>query len=143
LKQTTVRVRKDYTMAAGAVDGTSPTSADAVLHGTQQLLDTAFDEFDVADLLESHADLVLDLTERVNQLEHGLESRALIGKAVGICMERYSICDEQAFQFLVRISQDHNVKLRDVAARLVETTASQNAEGVSPHRTPAAGPRPS
>jgi hypothetical protein len=107
-------------------DDSTPTSDEAP---EPHPLDVAFDEFDVADLLESHADLVLDLTERVNQLEEGLESRTLIGKALGVCMERYSLSDEQAFQFLVRLSQDHNVKLRDVAARLVEKTAGQRPDG--------------
>jgi AmiR/NasT family two-component response regulator len=110
-------------MAAEAVDDTSPTS-DEALHRTQQLLDTAFDEFDVADVLEAHADLVLDMTERIQQLEQGIESRTIIGKAIGICMERYNISDEQAFQFLTRLSQNHNVKLRVVAAHLLERTAS-------------------
>jgi AmiR/NasT family two-component response regulator len=34
-------------------------------------------------------------------------------------MERYQIDEERAFAFLVRISQDTNVKLRDVAAEFV------------------------
>ncbi len=117
-------------MAVQAVDGAS-SSPDEVMRSTQQLLDAAFDEFDVADLLEAHADLVCDLTERIQQLEQGLESRTLIGKALGICMERYNISDEQSFQFLVRISQNHNVKLRDVAARLVEPAEQQQADDMS------------
>jgi AmiR/NasT family two-component response regulator len=115
-------------MTADAADGTARVSSEDLRH-TQQL-DTELDEFDVADLLEAHADLVLDLTQQINQLEQGLESRTVIGKAIGICMERYNISDEQAFQFLVRMSQNHNVKLRDVAARLLEPTERQHAQGM-------------
>ena len=90
----------------------------------QQLIDAAFDEFDVADLLESHSELVINLTETIERLERALETRGVIGQAIGICIERYDITAEQAFQFLTRVSQDHNVKLRDVAARLVERTVT-------------------
>jgi AmiR/NasT family two-component response regulator len=82
-------------------------------------LDQAFDEIDIADLLESHSDLVMNLTETIERLERALETRGTIGQALGICMERYGITGEQAFQFLSRLSQDHNIKLRDVAAHLV------------------------
>jgi hypothetical protein len=96
---------------------------------TQRLLDRAFDEFDIADLLESHSELVLTLTETIEQLEDALEWRGTIGRAIGICMERYSISDEQAFQFLTRLSQDHNIKLRQVAAHLVTATAQAAEAG--------------
>jgi AmiR/NasT family two-component response regulator len=89
---------------------------------TRRLLDTAFDEFDVADLLESHSELVINMTETIERLERALETRGLIGQALGICIERYGVTDQQAFQFLTRISQNQNVKLRDVAAHLVERT---------------------
>jgi AmiR/NasT family two-component response regulator len=108
-------------MAVEAVDSASPLS-ERPDRSTQQLLDTAFDEFDVADLLESHSELVINLTETIDRLERALETRGTIGQAIGICIERYGITQEQAFQFLTRLSQDHNVKLRDVAAHLVETT---------------------
>jgi len=115
-------------MELEAVEGASAASGDAALRQTQEMLDRAFDEFDVADLLEEHADLVCDMSEKIQQLEQGLESRTVIGKALGICIERYGISEEQAFQFLVRISQDQNVKLRDVAARLVDTTVHHNED---------------
>ena len=61
-----------------------------------------------------------------------LESRTVIAKAIGILLERHSITDEESFARLVHMSQTQNVKLRDVAARLVETTARRNAEGRRP-----------
>jgi hypothetical protein len=115
-------------MGTEAVDSTAPSSDGETLRYTQDLLDRAFDEFGLADLLAEHADLVCDMSEKMQQLEHGLESRAVIGKALGICIERYSISEDQAFQFLVRISQEQNVKLRDVAAQLVEYTVHQHED---------------
>jgi AmiR/NasT family two-component response regulator len=103
---------------------TAETASAAPSPDAQQLIDAAFDEFDVADLLESHSELVINLTETIERLERALETRGVIGQAIGICIERYDITAEQAFQFLTRVSQDHNVKLRDVAARLVERTVA-------------------
>ncbi len=54
-----------------------------------------------------------------NQLNEALESRDLIGQAKGIIMERERVPDDEAFAMLVTISQNSNIKLRDVAKRLV------------------------
>jgi AmiR/NasT family two-component response regulator len=34
-------------------------------------------------------------------------------------MQRYKLSEEDSFQFLARVSQDTNVKLRDVAVKVV------------------------
>lgn len=59
--------------------------------------------------------------ERIRQLKAALESRGVIGRAQGILMERYGIDDDAAIAILKRTSSTMNVKLRDVAAMLVET----------------------
>jgi hypothetical protein len=74
----------------------------------------------VAQLFAAHASTTLDLVDRVDQLEGALRSRTAIGQAVGITMERYEITHDRAFQFLVRLSQNTNVKLRDIANDIVE-----------------------
>ena len=48
-------------------------------------------------------------------------TRNLIGQAQGILMERYRLNADQAFALLSKVSQDNNVKLRDIADRLVNT----------------------
>lgn len=53
-------------------------------------------------------------------LRRALDARGDIGVAVGVLVERYGLAVDAAFQVLVRHSQHHNVKLRDVARRLVE-----------------------
>jgi len=57
-----------------------------------------------------------------NDLSRALDSRAVIDQARGILMARRGISAEQAFAELARESQNSNVKLRELAARLVEST---------------------
>jgi AmiR/NasT family two-component response regulator len=58
---------------------------------------------------------------RSDNLHEALKTRELIGQAQGILMERERITADQAFDVLRRASQHVNVKLRDIAAALVET----------------------
>ncbi|MDF3299032.1 GAF and ANTAR domain-containing protein [Streptomyces tropicalis] len=66
-------------------------------------------------LLASHAAVALSSASTVDQLEHALESRHAIGEAMGILRERHRLSEDDAFAVLRRISQNHNVKLREVA----------------------------
>ena len=50
-----------------------------------------------------------------------IETRTVIGQAIGIVMERYDLDEDRAFSVLRRISSHENTKLRDVAAQLVAT----------------------
>jgi GAF domain-containing protein len=50
-----------------------------------------------------------------------VKTRNLIGQAQGILMERHRVTADEAFALLSRVSQQENVKLRDVADRLVST----------------------
>jgi GAF domain-containing protein len=54
-------------------------------------------------------------------LQEALASRDLIGQAKGIIMERDRCTADEAFNVLKRISQSRNIKLRDVADRVVFT----------------------
>jgi GAF domain-containing protein len=72
----------------------------------------------VAWLLASHAAVALADAHTIDQLEHALETRHAIGEAMGILMERHRLTEEDAFGVLRRISQTHNVKLREVAQRI-------------------------
>ncbi|MEV7993584.1 GAF and ANTAR domain-containing protein [Streptomyces sp. NPDC086077] len=66
-------------------------------------------------LLASHAAVALASARTVDQLEHAMDTRHAIGEAMGILRERHQMSEEAAFDVLKRISQTHNVKLRDVA----------------------------
>ncbi|WUH07304.1 GAF and ANTAR domain-containing protein [Streptomyces violaceus] len=66
-------------------------------------------------LLASHAAVALATARTVDQLEHALETRHAVGEAMGILRERHQLSEDEAFGVLRRISQNHNIKLRDVA----------------------------
>ncbi|MEU5595100.1 GAF and ANTAR domain-containing protein [Streptomyces sp. NPDC020298] len=69
-------------------------------------------------LLASHAAVALADARTIDQLEHALETRHAIGEAMGILRERHGLSEQEAFNVLRRLSQHHNVKLRDVAQRV-------------------------
>jgi GAF domain-containing protein len=75
----------------------------------------------VAQLFADHAAVAVANARSETTLWQAIEARKLIGQAQGILMERFDLTDEQAFAVLRRYSQDRNVKLRDVAARLIAT----------------------
>ena len=83
----------------------------------------AFDERSVVvgELFAAHAAVAYSAAQRESALERALVSRELVGQAQGILMERSRLTADQAFHVLQQASQDRNVKLAEVARRLVET----------------------
>jgi GAF domain-containing protein len=79
------------------------------------------DEVAVAHLITRHAALALDTSLTVEGLNIALDGRKRIGQAQGILMERHGLDEDRAFAVLKRYSQDNNIKLRELAERLVET----------------------
>lgn len=69
----------------------------------------------------AHASVALSCARQSASLEAAVGSRHVIGMAQGIAMERYALDPHQSFELLRRLSSTTNVKLRDVAARIVET----------------------
>jgi hypothetical protein len=59
--------------------------------------------------------------DRARNLEVALDSRAVIDQAKGVLMERFKLTPDQAFQALARVSMETNTKVRDIAARVVDT----------------------
>ena len=59
------------------------------------------------------------------QLEQALESRAVIEQAKGVLMAQRDCGADEAFDMLRRASQRENVKLRDVAQRIVDSVSSR------------------
>jgi hypothetical protein len=75
----------------------------------------------VGELFAAHAAVAYSAAQRESVLERALGSRELVGQAQGILMERGRLTAGQAFAELQRISQGSNVRLAEVARRLVET----------------------
>ncbi len=84
----------------------------------------------VGQLFVHHAAVALSYARHIDQLQEAVETRQLIGQAVGVTMERFGLTDARAFSFLTRLSQDTNVKLRVVAQRLLDDRASQQGDEV-------------
>lgn len=58
--------------------------------------------------------------ERTSQLEQALASRSTIDQALGVLMAQDRCSRDEAFGVLRRASQHRNIKLRDVAAGIIE-----------------------
>jgi GAF domain-containing protein len=71
-------------------------------------------------VLAAHAAVAIAASRKQEQLTQALESRALIGQATGILMERFNLDADAAFGVLRRISQTNNIKIAVLAADLVE-----------------------
>ncbi|MFB9466301.1 GAF and ANTAR domain-containing protein [Streptomyces cinereospinus] len=71
-------------------------------------------------LFTAHVSIALDSATVREQLTEAMRTRDLIGQATGILMERMNMDAGEAFESLVRASQRENVKLRDLARRLVD-----------------------
>lgn len=81
---------------------------------------------------------VVDVTEELRRItsrdvdaamEALAESRPLIEQAKGALMMRYSVGAEEAFELLRHHSQRSNVKIRDVARRVVDSLAGTGTLG--------------
>ena len=89
----------------------------------------AFEDLTVLSALFAHqAAVAIAYAGEVGNLRKAIQTRATIGKAVGIVMERYQLTDDRAFAFLTRLSQHRNVKLHRVAEEVV--AASHRGVGI-------------
>jgi GAF domain-containing protein len=87
------------------------------------------DDRAVAHVLVRHAAVALARTDREAHLWLAIDARNLIGQAQGILMERFDLDADRAFSVLRRYSQDNNLKLREVAQRLVDTRRLPDTAG--------------
>ena len=72
-------------------------------------------------LFAAHAAIAYAAAQKQAKLTRTIETRQLIGQAQGILMERHKITADRAFNVLVKASQQENLKLREVADRLVRS----------------------
>lgn len=78
------------------------------------------DTHKVADVFAAHAAIAMGKARERETLNEALGTRTVIGAAVGMIMERYTLDQDRAFGFLTRVSQDANVKIIDIAREMVE-----------------------
>jgi transcriptional regulator with GAF, ATPase, and Fis domain len=84
---------------------------------------------DIGTLFAAHAAVALAWSRTEAQLHDAVETRQVIGQAVGILMERGRLTSAAAFDELRRVSQTRNVKLRDVALRVVARSEEAGRHG--------------
>ncbi|WAC57803.1 GAF and ANTAR domain-containing protein [Gordonia sp. SL306] len=94
--------------------------------GALNLISTATHAFgpesvSVGELFAAHCATAFSAVREKEQLRAALSSRDIIGQAKGMIMERYRIDADEAFRLLSRLSQDGNIKLVEVATRIVES----------------------
>jgi hypothetical protein len=88
----------------------------------------AFEDLDSLHELFAHQSAVaLAYARQISDLQNAVQSRQVIGQAVGIVMERYELDDARAFGFLARLSSHQNTKLRVIAERLIEESRKSDA----------------
>jgi transcriptional regulator with GAF, ATPase, and Fis domain len=82
----------------------------------------AYDEDSIltAHIYAAHASNAIEVRGEAEGLRTAMQTRHLIGMAQGMLILRYGLSEDQAFRFLRRRSQEANVKLRDVAAQVVQ-----------------------
>jgi GAF domain-containing protein len=85
----------------------------------------------LAELLTQHSAVALAAATREHHLNAALVNRDVLGQAKGILMQRDGLTALQAFQLLVRASQDTNMKIADVARWLI-TETENNARDQHP-----------
>ncbi|WP_310436231.1 GAF and ANTAR domain-containing protein [Streptomyces sp. 3330] len=71
-------------------------------------------------LLASHAAVAFAGARAHDQLQAAVATRHMIGEAMGILMGGHRLTEQEAFDVLRRFSQEHNIKLREVARRVCE-----------------------
>ena len=69
--------------------------------------------------LAAHVAVAMAGKRNLDYANMALVNRTVIGQAEGMLMERYQMTADQAFRVLARVSQQENVKLRDIAAYVV------------------------
>ncbi len=77
----------------------------------------------VGSVLAAHAAAAILASRQGEQLQSALSSRDLIGQAKGIIMERYRVDAVRAFEMLRELSRTSNVKLVEIAQRVIDTRA--------------------
>ncbi len=81
------------------------------------------DSRQIADIFVSHAKVALGYATEVHTPQAAMATRTVIGDAIGIVMSSNGLDEERAFEVLIRVSQNNNMKLRRLAQEIVETVA--------------------
>ncbi len=79
-------------------------------------------------ILATHAAVAIAGARQEGNLSTALAHRDLIGQAKGIVMERYQLDATHAFGLISRLSQEMNIKLRDLAEKIVDDVSQSSSD---------------
>lgn len=68
----------------------------------------------------SNAHVYRSAVQLAEQLKDAIKTREVIGEAKGILMAQERVTEDEAFEMLKRVSQNKNVKLREIAQKIVD-----------------------
>jgi AmiR/NasT family two-component response regulator len=105
--------------ALPANDTRTAPSLDEILDAIAHVSDEQFDA-------EESAQALVHAREEIETLKEALRTRTVIGQATGMVMADRGLTAEAAFAHLVTTSSHTNVKIREIAARMVDE-ANQKA----------------
>ena len=109
--------------------------------GALNMYSTKADGFNEDDLmlgvlLSSLGAHVIEGSRQQDNLRKAIESRQMIGEAVGILRAQSNVSSAEAFAMLAQASQRMNVKLRDVAAQVADSLGKATPHPVEPGADP-------
>ncbi len=81
----------------------------------------------LADLFREQSAVALAYAHEVQTLREAVQTRQLIGQAVGVIMERYNLNDQRAFAVLPGVSWTRNVKVRLFALVVVPALGAHDS----------------
>jgi GAF domain-containing protein len=79
------------------------------------------DDIAIAHILARHASVALATARKEYAVAQSIDARKRVGLAQGMLMERFGLNAEESFELLRRYSQQHRLKLNEVARELVAT----------------------
>jgi transcriptional regulator with GAF, ATPase, and Fis domain len=86
---------------------------------------------DLGRVFAAHAAIVWTSVQQGEQFQSALASRDIIGQAKGMIMERYDLDAGQAFELLRKLSQNENIRIADIARKLIEKDHPASLDGPS------------
>lgn len=78
------------------------------------------DDEEAIEIFSRRAARAIAVAEESTGLMRALDTRKVVGQAQGIVMERFDLDGDRSLEFLMRLSQNRNVKLREVATWIID-----------------------
>lgn len=93
--------------------------------------DYGLEDISVGYMLASQVGAALAAVTKIENLTVGMDRRTIIGQAQGIIMQKYDLDAGVAWNTMVRLSQDSNIKVRLLAEEIVSKRALPEHRGPS------------